>query len=468
MPRLNILAATDNADAVAVLKKSLSTGARLDTASSRASLEVSFPKKTYDFVFIDIGILRTAPDTANSVKSDLQFFWRTCPSAQIVVMAQPERLRAVVDIVKAGASNYLTYPLSPEEVSFVVHSLSDMVQMESELRYLRGSQSKPFSSLISSSRNPAMHKALEKMTMVATTKSLVLLTGETGTGKSVFARFLHDLSPRADRQFIGVHCGAIPDTLLESELFGHEKGAFTGAVRRKLGKFEIANGGTLFLDEIGTITPPAQVKLLQVLQERTFQRVGGDTNIETDARIIAATNNDLKAMVDAGMFRNDLFYRLNVFPIEIPPLRERKEDIPLLVNAFLKKLTREYGKDINDVHPTVLDAFTAYNWPGNVRELENLMERAYILETAHVLTPESFPCDLFSLDVPAATIPLDLTMTLAAFREGAKENAERQYLKEVLAQCKGKVNLSASRAGITPRQLHKLLTRYGISKADYK
>jgi transcriptional regulator with GAF, ATPase, and Fis domain len=255
---------------------------------------------------------------------------------------------------------------------------------------------------------------------------------------------------------------------LESELFGHEKGAFTGAVRRKLGKFEIASGGTIFLDEIGTITPSAQIKLLQVLQDGTFQRVGGEETISADVRVICATNTDLKQMCEEGQFRKDLYYRINVFPIEVPPLRTRVEDIPHLCDVFLKEMNRFNTKEIHDVDPRVMETFKRYPWPGNIRELENLMERAYILETSSLLTPEGFPSELFESDMALATLAVDSSQTLAEVRRKGIEDIERNYLKELLAQNKGKVKESAEAAGITTRQLHKLMSKYGIRKEDFR
>jgi len=268
--------------------------------------------------------------------------------------------------------------------------------MESELDYLRDRFWQEDSLEIVRTRSPLMKRLFDKVRSVAPTKSTVLLNGETGTGKGVLARLIHQHSNRKDGPFISVHCGAIPDTLLESELFGHERGAFTGAVRRKLGKFEIAQGGTIFLDEIGTITPSAQIKLLEILQDGTFHRVGGEERIEANMRVIAATNADLRKMCEAGQFRKDLYYRLNVFPLEIPPLKERMEDIGYIVEVILKKLNKFDLKEIHDIHPHVIDAFGNYPWPGNIRELENLMERAYILEESPILMPDSFPDELFT------------------------------------------------------------------------
>jgi transcriptional regulator with GAF, ATPase, and Fis domain len=316
--------------------------------------------------------------------------------------------------------------------------------------------------------NAAVKEVFKKLRSVAPTKTTVLLSGETGTGKGVLAKLIHRYSNREHAQFICLHCGAVPDTLLESELFGHEKGAFTGALKKKLGKFEIARNGTLFLDEIGTITPSAQVKLLQVLQDGTFSPVGAEKIISTNARIITATNSDLKKMTEDGDFRKDLYYRLNVFPIEIPPLRKRKEDIPLLIQFFLKKLGKDLQKNINDIHPQAKEALKKYSWPGNIRELENLLERAYILETSDMLTPESFPAELFEKEASSAVLSMDTDVSLSEARRKAVLGFERQYLKELMLRNKGKINQSAQEANISTRQLHKLMLKYGIRKEDFK
>jgi transcriptional regulator with PAS, ATPase and Fis domain len=313
-----------------------------------------------------------------------------------------------------------------------------------------------------------MRDVFIKIRAVAPTRSTVLLIGETGTGKGLLTRMIHMHSNRSDDSFVSVHCGAIPDTLLESELFGHEKGAFTGAVRKKLGKFEIARSGTIFLDEIGTITPSAQIKLLQVLQDGSFSRVGGEEVLHTDARVIAATNADLTAMIERDEFRKDLYYRLNVFPIEIPPLRARVDDISKIVEVFLKKLKQRYKKNVHSVHPHVLQAFKNYHWPGNIRELENLMERACILETTNILTPESFPTVLFESGDQHFMLPTEAHLTLADARRHVIEDFERQYIKELFARSKGRVNRAAEDAGISSRQLNKLMVKYGIQKESFK
>jgi transcriptional regulator with GAF, ATPase, and Fis domain len=313
-----------------------------------------------------------------------------------------------------------------------------------------------------------MKNVFDKVKSVASTKTTVLIAGETGTGKGVIAKLIHQHSHRRDGPFIAVHCGAIAENLLESELFGHEKGSFTGAIRRKLGKFEIAQNGTIFLDEIGTMSYSAQIKLLQVLQDKIFQRVGGEEAVQSDVRIIAASNVDLNLLSSEGKFRKDLFYRLNVFPIEIPSLRGRLEDIPLMVNTFLERLNKYHLKDIQGVHEEVLEAFERYSWPGNIRELENLVERAYILETSSILTPESFPNEIMTFAAHETPVPFDISSTLAQTRARGISSIERQYLKELLAETKGNIGATAKGAGITPRQLHKLMVKHSLRKEEFK
>ncbi len=400
-------------------------------------------------------------------KELLRPFWKLYPTLRIVVLTAPEMIRQAVKAVKAGAADYLTTPIVPEEARLVIDGVSETVVMESELEYLRDRQWKTEVSDIVPTRNSKMQKVFDKIRSVAPTRSTVLLLGETGVGKGVLAKLVHRYSRLEEDRFISLHCGAIPENLVESELFGHEKGAFTGAVKKRMGKFEIANNGTLFLDEIGTITPAVQIKLLQVLQDGTFSRVGGDLSVSSDARVVVATNDDLKRMSDEGSFRKDLYYRLNVFPVEIPPLRERKEDIPGFIDFFLDKMNRQGNKEIREVHPLVLEALDGYSWPGNIRELENIIERAYILETSSILTPESLPYE-FLEDEVASTLPVDASVPLALARKQVLEDFERQYLKDLMTRNRGKIKDSASEAGITTRQLHKLMKKYGIRKEEFK
>jgi DNA-binding NtrC family response regulator len=317
---------------------------------------------------------------------------------------------------------------------------------------------------------PTMQAVLQKVRAVAPTRATVLLTGESGTGKGVLARLLHRWSTRSDQPFVAVHCGAMADTLLETELFGHERGSFTGADRRKKGKFELADAGTLFLDEVGTITPAAQVKLLDVLQERRFHRVGGEEDVEVDVRIVAATNSDLDLAQREGHFRSDLYHRLNVFPIVVPPLRDRREDLPTLVARLLERLNARYAKPIEGLDPTVERAFACYPWPGNVRELENVLERAHILEPTPRITPQYIPLEILDSAETHVTVqvPVGLDRSLAGVRREAINAAERHYLAELLGIHQGRIDPSAHAAGITSRQFRKLLAKHGIRKTDFK
>ncbi|NIO03033.1 MAG: AAA domain-containing protein [Proteobacteria bacterium] len=466
----HILVASDNQEACDAIRACFGDEYRIEMASSKDSCLEMFRKKRYEFTFIDVEFLTATPHQVgkNDYRTGLQPFWQAFPAAEIIVMSSQEMIREAVMAVKAGASNYLTYPIDKEEARYIVQSLYESARAQSELEFLRDRFWQAESLEMVQSNSPIMREIFDKIQAVAPTKSTVLLTGETGTGKGVLAKLIHNHSHRRNRQFISIHCGAIPDTLLESELFGHEKGAFTGAIKRKLGKFEIAHGGTIFLDEIGTLTSSAQIKLLQVLQEKSFQRVGGEATIEVDVRIIAATNMDLKKMTDEGLFRNDLYYRLSVFPIEIPPLKQRIEDIPIICRHILDDLNRLHAKGIRDIDPQVLHAFAEYPWPGNIRELENLIERAYILETSSTLRPESFPAELFVSGYRPAPGPVDRSHTLEEVRGQAIEEIERRYLRELLAIHGGRINRSAEAAGISIRQLHNLMKKHGLRKEEFK
>ena len=465
------LVATNDSAAINAIRESLKNRYAVTFVKTKASFLKMFRDKRHEICFADIAFLHD-PDLPrpqqNNWHQALEKLFQIYPAAEIVIMAGQETIREAVYAVRAGASNYLTYPIDPVEVRYVIENIDEERKRKSELDYLRNQFWDRESMHFARTQSPAMAKVFEKVRSVAVTRTTVMLYGETGTGKGVIAKLIHRGSNRRQDQFISVHCGAIPDTLLESELFGHEKGAFTGADKRKTGKFEIAHGGTIFLDEIGTISASAQIKLLQVLQDRSFQRVGGEITQEADARVVAATNADLKSMSESGEFRKDLYYRLNVFPIEIPALRERREDIPLLVDFFLQKLNSLYAKKIDKIDPQVLQALETYEWPGNIRELENLMERSYILESSEVLSPESFPSDIFSSANGFAQPSLNPSHSLAEARIRAVENIERQYLNEALTRHRGRIDKTAKEAGISTRQIHKLLKKHGIHKEAYK
>lgn len=463
----SILVASENPSAVDTIRDSFHHEYRIDVARGPEECLELFRRKRCEFLFIDVTLLRrlqpSAADAADC-RLALSVLWQVYPTAQIIVMASQERIRDAVMAVKAGAGNYVTFPISREELRHVTETVYKTVLMKSELNYLREKLWQSDSLEIANTSSPVMREVLDKVKAVASMKTTVLLTGETGTGKGTLAKLIHRCSNRAKAQLIHVHCGAIQDTLLESELFGHEKGAFTGADRRKLGKFEIAHRGTIFLDEIGTLTHAAQIRLLQVLQEQNIQRVGGEAELPVDVRVIAATNSNLEEMVGRGDFRNDLYYRLSVFPVEIPPLRERREDIPSLADSILRELNGTNAKEIRGIDPRVLDAFARYPWPGNIREMKNLMERAYVIEKSSVLTPASFPGELFQKGRPEGADPPDNGRTLGE----VKSEAVRKYLEKTLARHEGRIRETAEAAGITTRQLHKLMTLYGLRKETYK
>src|SRR6478672_372190 len=298
---------------------------------------------------------------------------------QILMMTAHATVESALEAMKLGALDYLQKPFEIDELLVVVRRALDHQRLRTEYRYLVSERDERFDHYGIIGRSRAMEEVIRRAELVAETKSTVLITGETGTGKELVARAIHDRSAQRDMPLIKVNCAAIPDTLLESELFGHVRGAFTGAAATKKGKFALADGGSIFLDEIGTMSTALQPKLLRVLQEREFEPLGAERVERSDVRIIAATNRDLRQMVADGRFQEDLFYRLNVIPIAIPPLRERREDIPALVEHFVAKHAQRAGKRIDGMGPGVLDALQAADWPGNVRELENTVERAVVL-----------------------------------------------------------------------------------------
>jgi DNA-binding NtrC family response regulator len=459
--RTAVLLIGTTAQDTARLRTCLAETAAIDLAQSTRTAVEGHRRRRYDLIFIDVVQLKSDDEALNTLAT---YF----PSASIIIVSPMADLRRTVAALKAGADEYVMSPIAAEEVLYIAQSLRDKQMLASEIDYLRDQFWEVEAADFIRTNSDRMQTVLTALKSVAPMDSTVLLQGESGTGKGVLASLIHTHSKRRHNQFISVHCGAIPDTLLESELFGHEKGAFTGADKRQLGKFEIAHRGTLFLDEISTISAAAQIKLLKVLQDHKFSRLGNHAVLSTDVRVITATNTDLKRLTDEGRFRSDLYYRLNVFPIELPPLRDRLEDIPILVDTILKRLDQYYDKGIRKIDPLVIEAFQRYEWPGNIRELENLVQRAYILESGPMLRPESFPADLLGSHEQIAPIHLNPTQTLSEVRRQGIELIERQYLKELLTRNSGRINASASEAGISTRQLNKLMHRYQLRKEDYK
>jgi two-component system response regulator AtoC len=346
----------------------------------------------------------------------------------VVVVTAVGDVKTAVRAMQAGASEYLVKPFDVETLQAVVSRTLERQALMREVLYLRSEMEGHHAFVDIVGRDEKMLEIFELIKRVADSDATVLITGESGTGKELIARAIHQHSHRAHKPFVAVNCTAIPENLIESELFGHERGAFTGAVQRRIGKFELAHSGTLFLDEIGNMRLDMQTKLLRALQEREIERVGGERTIKVDVRIVAATNADLRELVKARIFRDDLYYRLNVIPIYVPPLRERPADIPLLVHYFLDKYNRQFNRRVRGFSPTAMEALQAYHWPGNVRELENIVERLVVISKHEIIQLRELPLDLQSVQAPLIE-QLD--------EEGydlrrAVQQFEREYIRRVL------------------------------------
>lgn len=368
------------------------------------------------------------------------------PEATVIIMTAYAAVDTAVQAMKEGAYDYIVKPFDPEDLSRLVRKAAERYSLVAENRALRAQLAAMVPVLVTRGEG-AMAQVLELIRQVAPTDASVLITGESGTGKELVARHIHMQSTRQFGPFVAVNCGALAEGLLESELFGHEKGAFTGAVSRKIGKIELAHEGTLFLDEIGDVPPKVQVDLLRVLQERTFYRVGGNAPISADFRLVCATHRDLEAEVTAGRFREDLYYRINVLRIELPPLRERVEDIPLLADHFLAHFCRQTGKPIKGFTPEAMALLCHYPWPGNVRELANAIERAVVLCRGDVITPEL---------LPFGGKPASADQSLAAVEEA--------HIRRVLASCNWNVTRAAELLQIDRVTLYRKMERYGIRR----
>jgi DNA-binding NtrC family response regulator len=377
---------------------------------------------------------------------------------EVVLVTAVRTVRTAVAAMKLGAFDYLTKPFEEDELLSLVRRALDRRSLEREVVYLRSELERRHDAEIVG-QHADMQRLYRLVAQVARTTTTVLVTGESGTGKELIARAIHRQGPRRDKPFVAVNPAAISETLIESELFGHEKGAFTGAFQRKLGKFELAQGGTLFLDEIATLKPELQAKLLRVLQEREIERVGGAQAIKIDVRIVAATNADVPAAVAAGSFREDLYYRLNVVHLTVPPLRERAGDIPLLVAHFIRRYNREFGKRIQGLTPEALEALAAYRWPGNVRELQNVVERSLVLVDRPLIGVDDLPLEL---SLGASGTAQAETVTL----NEASDRFERQIVLRTLDRVEGNVSEAARVLGIHRNSLKAKLARWRIRARD--
>jgi len=406
-------------------------------------------KEAFALIILDLG--ESEPPLAEIISNLRQL----APTAPVIVAARTEDAAHIVDAVKAGASDFVTKPLTAEKLRLSVRRTIENRSLKNEIDYLRREQDVIYDTDRIIAVSPAMQQAMSSIRRLARTESTVLITGETGTGKSFVSGNIHFNSPRRQKPFIKVNCANIPETLLESELFGHEKGAFTGADKTRTGRFEQANGGTLFLDEFCELSSGLQSKLLRVLEDKSFERLGGNKTIHADVRVIAATNRDIEALVADGKFREDLYYRINVLRVHLPPLRERREDIAPLSHYLLGKLGRSLKRKIDGFSPQLMRIFQQYSWPGNIRQLSNTIERAILLEDGPIILPEtvSLP-EIHRPEFETEAAPATLRLTA---------EQEREMIRQALEDHLWIQKDAARQLGISPRALNYRIKKLGIS-----
>ena len=446
-----------------------------DEARERTRIEAFLAQKGYDVLAVG-----SAPEAVDAIRRErFEAFLTDCnvpgvdalrtsdevrkinPDMAVIIMTAFGTIETAVKAIKAGAYDYLPKPIDLDQLVVLLERVSErqnLIRENTELKERLRDRYK-FDEIVSTSH--AMEEALNLAGRVASSNATVLLRGESGTGKELVAKAIHYNSPRAAFPLVKVNCAALPETLLESELFGHEKGAFTGATARRIGRFEAADRGTLFLDEIGELAPGMQVKLLRALQEREFERVGGNQTIKTDVRVIAATNRDLEKAIKDGAFREDLYYRLNVVSVVIPPLRERKEDIPGLLDFFIKKYGEENKKNISAISAEARDLLMRYTYPGNVRELENIIERAVVLSKRGLITSADLPIHIQTAITEGKAPSRDLQGSL----NETLDTVERGLILEALKETGGVQTRAAERLGISERVLRYKLKKFKINES---
>lgn len=421
----------------------------------------------FDFILMDVKMPEMDGLTA------LKQIKEHDPRTFVVIMTAHSNLNDAITAIREGAYDYLEKPVSPDRLSEIVKKSIEAREMIDSLTASNPIFDDDIESEIvgHTSKMKEVFNLIYKLCKVDTT---VLIRGENGTGKELVARAIHYNSPRKDGAFVAINCGAIPENLMESELFGHEKGAFTGAVERKIGKFQLANNGTLFLDEIGELKPEMQVKLLRALQEKKFTPIGSIREVKTNARIIAATNRNLEKMMDQSLFREDLFYRLNVMPIFLPPLRDRIDDIAELAEKFIQKFSETHGKKITAISIQCLEVMKKYRWPGNIRELENVIERAFIIESGQTITIDSLPENIAgSSEAMAAKAAETAPAKANADKPGNldfelfKEQAEKDFIVSALKANKGRINQTVAQANIPKNTLLRKIRKYNINVKEY-
>ena len=425
-------------------------GYSVDTASSGREAVEKARAREYAIYFVDLKM-----PGLDGIETMMEIR-KLRKDASVIIITAYATVDTAIAAMKEGAQEYVVKPCHPQEISLLVERIIRVKNLERENAILRRKLSRQYRFHDLVSKNARMVEIFELVKEVASQRSTVLLHGESGTGKELVARAVHFSGDRGDRPFVAVSCAALAETLLESEFFGHEKGAFTGAVAQRKGKFELADGGTIFLDEIGDVSPKLQVDLLRVLQERRFFRVGGTEEISVDVRVIAATHRDLAADVREGRFRDDLYYRLNVINIRIPPLRERVEDVPLLAQEFLDRLAHELARPVSGISEEALRVLMDHRWPGNVRELENAVERALVTCKTGVLGAEDFAFLARPAAAPGGGTPLPAGLTL--------QEMEKEYVTATLARLQGNVKAAAEALGIDRSTLYEKIRKYGIPR----
>ncbi len=460
--KISLLVADDDTAHRTMLRKLLSGwGYAITEADDGGSAVEAVRRQPFDLILMDIRMIKVSGLTA---LTEIKAF---NPSIPVVIMTAYASVETAVEALKKGAYDYLTKPLDFDELRLTLERAVDHSHLKEENRLLRASLGERFDRRNLIGRSAAMTHLIETASQVAPSEATVLITGESGTGKEMIAGLIHTNSLRKDGPFVKFNCAAIAETLLESELFGHEKGAFTGADRRKEGKFRQADGGSLFLDEVSEMSVGMQVKLLRVLQEREFTRVGGEEVISVDVRLIAATNRDLLREVGAGRFREDLFYRLNVVTLFVPPLRERQEDVPLLAQEFLTRFAEKNRKSIKGFTPQAMDRLLRHPWPGNVRELMNAVERGVVLSRGEYLDETELSLLAPSPGAPVSPGGQDAARETTADEPAAPgspslEAVERETILRTLETADGNKSEAARRLGITRRTLHQKLRKYGM------
>ena len=460
-----ILIAEDPENTHVALKNLLQNDAQIqvDTISDGPAALQALAEQNYSIFLVDV----LTPGVSTGGMGLIEEIQKRAIPVTVIGMTSHASIDQAVQAMRLGAYDFLTKPIDLQHLRLVVQRALRERKLQDEVSALREQLQSRYSFRNIISKNPRMHAVFELIGNVAQTNTTILIEGETGTGKEQVALAIHGASNVRTGPMIAVNCAALPETLLESELFGHEQGAFTSAVNKRTGRFELANGGTILLDEVGDIPPAMQAKLLRVLQERRFERVGGTESIEVDVRVIAATNRSLQKLVQDGKFREDLYYRLNVIKIELPPLRERREDIPLLDAYFAEKYARPVEPP-KQIPPKAMDILMNYSWPGNIRELENAIERASVTSQNGAILPECFPSELLQKDAPKLPFAIDLTQPLPELLHKAQMNIEQEFIRKALEQTHGNVSQCAQICGISRRSLSAKLGEYQIDKSSFK